>query len=134
MTNVTVTAELANNSTYVLREGWCVSALAINARDGMVRVKWEGISCDEIMAMTDEKPADIPSSSRDKANGASDQPSLSSRFARRLSLTATKSKSSNSASQRRQISRLAARRLYDFNPWSKTAPKMTYRRRKPCLQ
>ena len=49
MTNVTVTAELANNSTYVLREGWCVSALAINARDGMVRVKWEGISCDELM-------------------------------------------------------------------------------------
>lgn len=49
MTNVTVTAELANNSVYVLREGWCVAALAINARDGMVRVKFEGISCDEIM-------------------------------------------------------------------------------------
>jgi len=32
----------------VLREGWCVSALAINARDGLVRIKWEGISCDEI--------------------------------------------------------------------------------------
>ena len=48
MVNVTVTAELANNSTYVLREGWCVAALAINARDGIVRVKWEGISCDEI--------------------------------------------------------------------------------------
>lgn len=47
--NVTVTAELANGSTYVLREGWCVSALAINARDGMVRVKWEGVSCDELM-------------------------------------------------------------------------------------
>jgi hypothetical protein len=46
--NVTITAELANNATYVLREGWCVSALAINARDGLVRVKWEGISCDEI--------------------------------------------------------------------------------------
>jgi hypothetical protein len=50
MTNVTITAELANNSVYVLREGWCVSALAINARDGLVRVKWEGMSCDEIMA------------------------------------------------------------------------------------
>jgi hypothetical protein len=50
MTNVTVTAELANQSVYVLREGWCVSANAINARDGMVRIKFEGISCDEIMA------------------------------------------------------------------------------------
>ena len=49
MTNVTVTAELANDSVYVLREGWCVSALAINARDGMVRVKFEGVSCDEIL-------------------------------------------------------------------------------------
>ena len=49
MTNVTVTAELANGSVYVLREGWCTSAQAINARDGMVRVKWEGISCDEIL-------------------------------------------------------------------------------------
>jgi Phage tail tube protein len=46
--DVTVTAELANKSTYVLREGWCVSALAINARDGIVRVKWEGITCDEL--------------------------------------------------------------------------------------
>jgi Phage tail tube protein len=48
MTNVTITAELANNSLYVLREGWCVSALAINARDGLVRIRFEGISCDEI--------------------------------------------------------------------------------------
>src|SRR5262245_50643382 len=36
MINVTVTAELANDSTYVLREAWCRSALEINARDGQV--------------------------------------------------------------------------------------------------
>ncbi len=49
MTNVTVTAELANDSVYVLREGWSVGAHAINARDGMFRVKFEGVSCDEIL-------------------------------------------------------------------------------------
>jgi Phage tail tube protein len=49
-TNVTVTAELANDHTYVLREGWCTSALELNTRDGQTRIRWEGISCDEIVA------------------------------------------------------------------------------------
>lgn len=48
MTNVTVTAELANDKTYVLREAWCRSALELNTREGQARVRWEGISCDEI--------------------------------------------------------------------------------------
>ena len=47
-TNVTVTAELANDKVYVLREAWCRSALELNTREGQVRVRFEGISCDEI--------------------------------------------------------------------------------------
>jgi len=49
MTNVTITAELANNHTYVLREAWCKSAQEINTREGQTRVRFEGISCDEIL-------------------------------------------------------------------------------------
>jgi len=47
-TNVTVTAELANGKVYVLREAWCKSALELNTREGQARVRFEGISCDEI--------------------------------------------------------------------------------------
>jgi hypothetical protein len=46
--NSTVTAELANGKTYVLREAWCRSALELNTREGQTRVRFEGISCDEI--------------------------------------------------------------------------------------
>ena len=46
--NATVTAELANGKTYVLREAWCTSALELNTREGQVRVTWQGVSCDEI--------------------------------------------------------------------------------------
>lgn len=46
--NATVTAELANGKVYVLREGWCASALELNAREGQVRIRWQGISCDEV--------------------------------------------------------------------------------------
>jgi Phage tail tube protein len=48
ITNSTVTAELANGHTYVLRESWCKAAFELNARDGLVRVRWEGKQCDEI--------------------------------------------------------------------------------------
>ena len=47
-TQSTVTAELANGKTYVLREAWCTSALELNAREGQVRITWQGVSCDEI--------------------------------------------------------------------------------------
>lgn len=47
-TNVTVTAELANGRVYVLREAWCRSALELNTREGQTRVRFEGVSCDEI--------------------------------------------------------------------------------------
>jgi Phage tail tube protein len=48
VTVATVTAELANGKTYVLREAWCTSALELNAREGQVRVTFQGVSCDEI--------------------------------------------------------------------------------------
>lgn len=46
--DATVTAELANDKTYVLREACCTSALELNARDGQVRVTFQGVSCDEL--------------------------------------------------------------------------------------
>jgi len=49
MTNVTVTAELANKSNFVLREAACRAALEINAREGQFRVRFEGVQCDEIL-------------------------------------------------------------------------------------
>lgn len=48
VTDATVTAELANGKTYVLRNAWCKSALELNTHDGMVRVRFEGEACDEI--------------------------------------------------------------------------------------
>lgn len=48
ITSSTVTAELANDKVYVLREAWCRSALELNARDGQVRVRFEGVTCDEV--------------------------------------------------------------------------------------
>lgn len=46
--DVTVTAELANGKVYVLREAWCRSALELNTREGQTRIRFEGVSCDEI--------------------------------------------------------------------------------------
>jgi hypothetical protein len=48
ITQSTITAELANNKTYVLREAWCRSALELNTREGQTRIRFEGVSCDEI--------------------------------------------------------------------------------------
>jgi uncharacterized protein YlzI (FlbEa/FlbD family) len=48
MTDVTVTAELANGKVYVLKEAACKSALENNTREGQFRVKWEGTTCEEI--------------------------------------------------------------------------------------
>jgi len=46
--NSTVTAELANGKVYVLRQACCKAAFDLNAHDGLVRVRFEGVSCDEI--------------------------------------------------------------------------------------
>lgn len=48
--NSTVTAELANGNVYVLREAWCKSAMELNTHDGLTRIRFEGVSCDEVLA------------------------------------------------------------------------------------
>jgi hypothetical protein len=49
MTDVSVVAQLANGFTYSLIGGTCKSGLEANTRDGQVRVRWEGIWCEEIV-------------------------------------------------------------------------------------
>lgn len=46
--DATVQAELANGKTYVLRNAWTKSAFEINTRDGQIRVRFEGLDCQEI--------------------------------------------------------------------------------------
>lgn len=46
--DATITAELANGKVYVLRNAWTKSAHEINTKDGQIRVRWEGLSCDEL--------------------------------------------------------------------------------------
>ncbi|MFN3686098.1 phage tail tube protein [Salinarimonas sp.] len=46
--NATVTAELANGKTYVLRDAWTAGAREINAEEGMVNVRFEGMSGTEL--------------------------------------------------------------------------------------
>ena len=48
MTDVTVVAQLANGFSYSLISATCKAALEANTRDGQVRVRWEGIWCEEI--------------------------------------------------------------------------------------
>jgi len=48
MVDVTVTAELANGRTYVLKEAACKAALENNTREGQFRVRFEGTSCEEL--------------------------------------------------------------------------------------
>jgi Phage tail tube protein len=50
ITNATITAELANDSVYVLKEAWCRSAIEINTREGQFRIRFEGTTCEEILA------------------------------------------------------------------------------------
>jgi hypothetical protein len=45
----TVTAELANETTFVLRQACCRAALEVNAREGQFRARFEGVQCDEIL-------------------------------------------------------------------------------------
>jgi|SRR5882724_2610007 len=47
-TDATVTAELINGNVYVLRNAWVRGPLDINTRDGQFRIRFEGLSCDEI--------------------------------------------------------------------------------------
>jgi hypothetical protein len=48
MTDVTVTAQLANGMVYSLQGATCKAGLEANTRDGQVRVRWEGLVCNEM--------------------------------------------------------------------------------------
>ena len=47
-TDVTVVAQLANNMQYVLTSATCKGGFENNTRDGQVRVRWEGLTCEEM--------------------------------------------------------------------------------------
>jgi hypothetical protein len=46
--DVTVIAQLANGMQYTLTGGTCKAGFENNTRDGQVRVRWEGLACQEI--------------------------------------------------------------------------------------
>lgn len=48
ITNSTIQANLANGYNYVLSQAWCKSAIEINTHDGMARVRFEGVTCQEV--------------------------------------------------------------------------------------
>jgi uncharacterized protein YlzI (FlbEa/FlbD family) len=50
VTDATVTVELANGNVYVLRNAWRAERSTINSRDGQFNVKFEGLTCDELVA------------------------------------------------------------------------------------
>jgi hypothetical protein len=47
-TDSTVIAQLANNMQYTLTNSTCKAGFENNTRDGQVRVRWEGLTCEEI--------------------------------------------------------------------------------------
>jgi hypothetical protein len=47
-TDSTVVAQLANYTTYTLTGATCKGGFEANTRDGQVRVRWEGLTCQEI--------------------------------------------------------------------------------------
>jgi hypothetical protein len=47
-TDVTVVAQLANAMQYTLTGGTCKAGFDNNTRDGQVRVRWEGLACQEM--------------------------------------------------------------------------------------
>jgi len=50
MCDTTVTAELANGKTYILRNAWTSTAREFNAADGQATVRWEGMAAEELMS------------------------------------------------------------------------------------
>lgn len=50
VTNSTVTAELANGKVYILRNAWFAGPAKIDAAEGKIAVKFEGLSCEEDLA------------------------------------------------------------------------------------
>jgi hypothetical protein len=47
-TDSTVVAQLANGMQYVLTSATCKGGFENNTRDGQVRVRWEGLTCEEM--------------------------------------------------------------------------------------
>ena len=47
-TDVTVVAQLANGMQYTLYAATCKAGFEINTRDGQLRVRWEGVTCEEV--------------------------------------------------------------------------------------
>ncbi len=50
ITDATVTAELANGKTYVLRNAWSSGSRELDGAEGTLTIKFEGISGEEIKA------------------------------------------------------------------------------------
>jgi uncharacterized protein YlzI (FlbEa/FlbD family) len=50
VTDATITVEMANGSVYVLRNAWRAERSTVNTRDGQFHVRFEGLSCDELVA------------------------------------------------------------------------------------
>lgn len=48
ITDATVTAELVNGHTYVLRNAWTKGPVEINTHDGQFRIRFEGVDGDEL--------------------------------------------------------------------------------------
>ena len=44
----TVVAQLANGKQYTLINATCKAGFEANTRDGQVRVRWEGVGCQEL--------------------------------------------------------------------------------------
>lgn len=50
ITGATITLELINGKTYVLRQAWCANNPELKIDDGMFQVRFEGMSGEEITA------------------------------------------------------------------------------------
>jgi hypothetical protein len=50
VTDATITVEMANGSVFVLRRAWRAERSTVNTRDGQFHVRFEGLSCDELVA------------------------------------------------------------------------------------
>ena len=49
VTDSTITAELANGTVFVLRNAWRAERSTVNTRDGQFHVRFEGMSCVEMV-------------------------------------------------------------------------------------
>jgi hypothetical protein len=49
ITNATITAELINGKNYLLRNAWCATALELDAIEGQLTVRFEGMSGEEVL-------------------------------------------------------------------------------------